>query len=63
MKKHLNLAAQKNPAAGKSFIHGLPFLALAFVVTALLAGWTFPLFSHWSWGGGWPRRGRRWRPG
>ena len=29
MKKHLNLAAQKNPAAGKSFIHGLPFLALA----------------------------------
>jgi Amt family ammonium transporter len=23
------------------------------VSTALLAGWTFPLFSHWSWGGGW----------
>ncbi len=21
--------------------------------TALLAGWTFPLFSHWTWGGGW----------
>jgi len=21
--------------------------------TALLAGWTFPLFSHWVWGGGW----------
>ena len=21
--------------------------------TALLAGWTFPLFAHWAWGGGW----------
>lgn len=21
--------------------------------TAVLAGWTFPLFAHWSWGGGW----------
>jgi len=21
--------------------------------TALLAGWTYPLFSHWVWGGGW----------
>jgi len=21
--------------------------------TALLAGWTFPLFAHWVWGGGW----------
>jgi Amt family ammonium transporter len=21
--------------------------------TAILAGWTFPLFSHWTWGGGW----------
>lgn len=42
MNKHLNLAAQKNPAAGKSFIHGLPFLALAFVVAALLAGCATP---------------------
>jgi Amt family ammonium transporter len=23
------------------------------VSTALLAGWTFPLFAHWAWGGGW----------
>jgi Amt family ammonium transporter len=21
--------------------------------TAVLAGWTFPLFAHWTWGGGW----------
>ncbi len=21
--------------------------------TALLAGWTFPVFAHWAWGGGW----------
>lgn len=21
--------------------------------TAMLAGWTFPLFAHWAWGGGW----------
>jgi Amt family ammonium transporter len=21
--------------------------------TALLAGWTYPLFAHWVWGGGW----------
>lgn len=21
--------------------------------TVLLAGWTFPLFAHWAWGGGW----------
>jgi Amt family ammonium transporter len=21
--------------------------------TAILAGWTFPLFAHWAWGGGW----------
>ncbi len=23
------------------------------VSTALLAGWTYPLFAHWIWGGGW----------
>jgi Amt family ammonium transporter len=23
------------------------------VSTAVLAGWTFPLFAHWTWGGGW----------
>jgi Amt family ammonium transporter len=23
------------------------------VSTVLLAGWTFPLFAHWAWGGGW----------
>jgi ammonium transporter, Amt family len=23
------------------------------VSTALLAGWTYPLFAHWVWGGGW----------
>src|SRR6202035_5538972 len=21
--------------------------------TAILAGWTYPLFAHWVWGGGW----------
>jgi Amt family ammonium transporter len=24
--------------------------------TALLAGWTFPVFAHWAWGGGWMAR-------
>lgn len=24
--------------------------------TALLAGWTYPLFAHWTWGGGWLAR-------
>jgi ammonium transporter, Amt family len=28
-------------------------LAAAALSTALLAGWTFPLFAHWTWGGGW----------
>ena len=23
------------------------------ISTAVLAGWTFPLFAHWAWGGGW----------
>ena len=23
------------------------------ISTAILAGWTFPLFAHWAWGGGW----------
>ena len=23
------------------------------VSTAVMAGWTFPLFAHWAWGGGW----------
>lgn len=23
------------------------------ISTALMAGWTFPLFAHWVWGGGW----------
>ena len=23
------------------------------VSTGILAGWTFPLFAHWAWGGGW----------
>ncbi|HXQ26617.1 MAG TPA: hypothetical protein VN822_09445 [Candidatus Acidoferrales bacterium] len=23
------------------------------ISTALLAGWTYPLFAHWAWGGGW----------
>ncbi len=28
-------------------------LGAACASTALLAGWTFPLFAHWAWGGGW----------
>jgi ammonium transporter, Amt family len=28
-------------------------LSAACVSTALLAGWTYPLFAHWVWGGGW----------
>lgn len=28
-------------------------LGPACVSAALLAGWTFPLFAHWVWGGGW----------
>lgn len=28
-------------------------LAASFASTALFAGWTYPLFSHWVWGGGW----------
>ena len=28
-------------------------LSAAALSTAVLAGWTFPLFAHWSWGGGW----------
>jgi ammonium transporter, Amt family len=28
-------------------------LSAACASTALLAGWTFPLFAHWAWGGGW----------
>ena len=24
-----------------------------FISTAILAGWTYPLFAHWVWGGGW----------
>ena len=28
-------------------------LGAACVSTALLAGWTYPLFAHWVWGGGW----------
>ena len=28
-------------------------LGTALASTALLAGWTFPLFAHWVWGGGW----------
>jgi len=28
-------------------------LAPCCVSAALLAGWTFPLFAHWVWGGGW----------
>jgi Amt family ammonium transporter len=23
------------------------------ISTAILAGWTYPLFAHWAWGGGW----------
>lgn len=28
-------------------------LGAAALSTAVLAAWTFPLFAHWSWGGGW----------
>jgi len=28
-------------------------LGASCVSTALLAGWTYPLFAHWVWGGGW----------
>jgi len=28
-------------------------LGAACASTAVLAGWTFPLFAHWAWGGGW----------
>jgi len=28
-------------------------LSAACVSTALFAGWTYPLFTHWVWGGGW----------
>ena len=28
-------------------------LGAACASTALLAGWTFPVFAHWAWGGGW----------
>ncbi len=28
-------------------------LSAACVSTALFAGWTYPLFAHWVWGGGW----------
>ena len=28
-------------------------LGAACASTALLAGWTYPLFAHWCWGGGW----------
>lgn len=28
-------------------------LGSALASTALLAGWTYPLFAHWVWGGGW----------
>jgi Amt family ammonium transporter len=28
-------------------------LGAACASTALLAGWTYPLFAHWVWGGGW----------
>lgn len=28
-------------------------LSASMVSTALLAGWTYPLFAHWVWGGGW----------
>src|ERR1035437_4516813 len=24
-----------------------------YISTAMLAGWTYPLFAHWVWGGGW----------
>lgn len=28
-------------------------LRASLISTALLAGWTYPLFAHWVWGGGW----------
>ncbi len=28
-------------------------LGASIASTALLAGWTYPLFAHWAWGGGW----------
>lgn len=28
-------------------------LSAVCISTAILAGWTFPLFAHWAWGGGW----------
>ena len=28
-------------------------LSASLLSTALLAGWTYPLFAHWMWGGGW----------
>src|SRR5262249_3711585 len=28
-------------------------LGAACASTAIFAGWTFPLFAHWVWGGGW----------
>ena len=28
-------------------------LSAACASTALFAGWTYPLFAHWVWGGGW----------
>jgi ammonium transporter, Amt family len=28
-------------------------LGACFASTALFAGWTYPLFAHWIWGGGW----------
>lgn len=28
-------------------------LSATCISTALLAGWTYPLFAHWVWGGGW----------
>ena len=28
-------------------------LNASLISTALLAGWTYPLFAHWVWGGGW----------
>ncbi len=31
-------------------------LGAACASTALLAGWTYPLFAHWTWGGGWLAR-------
>ena len=28
-------------------------IAVCFASSSILAGWTFPLFAHWAWGGGW----------